>query len=99
MLYCVAARKRLQASLVAIFGSIACNEARPDSGMDVLVQFPEILPIQVTTIHHHIDDPPLLTQIDLSRLSGRDEADWPFLALATMLGCPTWKLLFHSSPV
>lgn len=24
------------------------------------------------------------------RLSGRDEADWPFLALAIMLGCPIW---------
>lgn len=24
------------------------------------------------------------------RLAGRDEADWPFLALALVLGCPIW---------
>ncbi|HEU0020745.1 MAG TPA: PIN domain-containing protein [Dehalococcoidia bacterium] len=24
------------------------------------------------------------------RLAGRDEADWPFVALALILGCPIW---------
>lgn len=24
------------------------------------------------------------------RLTGRDEADWPFVALALVLGCPVW---------
>ncbi len=46
------------------------------------------LPVLVTPVPHEVYGD--LEPEARRRLSGRDEADWPVLALALRLGCPIW---------